>query len=103
MQRAITILLGAAWSLGLLIFGLWAWRDGCAIVKQMEFSWPAAELWAARAGAISVIALGEALLALLVVGNIWRRDRLTDLLGLVASVIFVIGGATAVTLGVMGR
>jgi hypothetical protein len=103
MQRAITILLGAAWSLGLLIFGLWAWRDGPALVKQMEFSWPAAEIWATRAGAVSVIALGEALLALLVVGNIWRRDRLSDLLGLLASVIFVIGGATAVTLCVMGR
>jgi hypothetical protein len=103
MQRAITILLGAAWSLGLLIFGLWAWRDGVAMVRHMEFNWPAAEVWAVRAGAVAVIGLGEALLALLVLGNVWRRDRWTDAMGLVASVIFVIGGAAAVALGVMGR
>jgi hypothetical protein len=103
MQRAIAILLGAAWSMGLLILGLWAWHDGTAIVKRMEFSRPVTEMWAMRAGAVSVVALGEALLVLLVIGNVWRRDRLTDVLGLLASVIFVIGGATAVTLGVMGR
>ena len=103
MLRKILILLGGASGVGLLVAALWAfWNDeNLAALFKAQNSAVAAQ--AVRCAAMSVAALGEMLLVLLVIGNVWRRDLLTNVLALSATAIFLLSTAGAVALAVAGR
>src|SRR5437763_817147 len=102
--KPLTIL-AALLSLALLVAALWVWRRGEALAS----AWGAANLavvtWAARCGAVALGAAAEGLLAWLVIGRIWRRQRdpFTLALGLSAALVFMLSAASAVALGLAGR
>lgn len=104
MHRVIVILLASLWGLGLLVLGLWTWQRGTVLVDYFHASRPPLVVWATRAAAVALISAGEALVALFVIGTLWRRrDLVTRALGMVALGVFLVGGLTALALGMAGR
>jgi hypothetical protein len=103
MLRKTFISLGSAWGLGLLILALWAWRNDETLATYLGAHNLRVATWAVRCTAISLLAAGEAFIALLVLGNIWRRDWFTNALGLSAALVFMLSTASAVALGLAGR
>src|SRR5947209_5776351 len=104
MHRVIVILLASLWGLGLLVLGLWTWQRGPVLVEYLRASRPPLAIWATRAAAVSLIAGGEALLTLFVIGSLWSlRERVTPVLGRSAVGVFLLGGVAAVVLGLAAR
>ena len=105
MQRAASIVLGAAFGVILIVAAMWGWQRAGELVHDWEPHRPGAVLWAVRSGAVAAVAAGEVLLIGAVIGSIYRhrRDPLTDALGLSALVIFMLSLAGAVAFGLAGR
>lgn len=103
MRQTLIVLVAGAWALALMVLGLWAWRNGEFAAQVAGARSIATVTWAVRCAGVAAIAGGEALLALVVVGNVWRRDGVTQVLGLSAAVVFLLSTASAVALGVAGQ
>jgi hypothetical protein len=103
MQRLAAVILGATFGVLLIIVALATWQRADLIVQAWEPHKAALALWAVRCAAIAVVAAGEVLLIAGVVGSIYRRDTLINVLGLSALAIFMLSLVSAVTLGILGR
>ena len=103
MKRSIWTTLGASFGVGFLVLALWAWRRDEDLATRMGAHNLAVVTWAVRCAAVALVAAAEALLLLLVIANVWRRDLITSALGLSAALVFVLSAASAVALGLAGR
>lgn len=103
MIKQLTTVLGALWAIGLLVLALWAWRRGEEIAVYLGAHNQAIVTWSARCAAVALAAAAEGLLAMLVIGNLWRRDAFTSAVGLSAALIFMLSLVSAVALGLAGR
>ena len=103
MRRSMTVFLGGAAGVAMLIVALWAWHRDEDIATRMGLHNLKVATWAVRCGAVAMVAAAEALLAGLVVGSIYKRDAFTSMLGLSAALVFVLCAASAVALGLAGR
>jgi hypothetical protein len=103
MQRAIAILLGAIWGLALVTAGLWLWRNDRQVAMFFVAEPNRAMIVAVNCAAVALVAGGEALFCLLVIGVIWLRDRLVNMLTLSATVVCLLFSTAAVAFAVAGR
>lgn len=103
MLRKTFILLGSIWGVGLLVLALWAWRNNEDAATYLHAHNRHTFGWAVRCTAVGLIAAGEAVLVVFVIGNLWRRDLFTKLLVLSAVTVFMLSVASAVALGLAGR
>ena len=103
MWRKMLILLGGAFGVGMLVAALWAVRNDATIAAHFTPPNLMVASQAVRCAAMSLAAIGELLLVMLVIGNVWRRDLLTNALALSATVIFLLSTAGAVALALAGR
>ena len=103
MWRKTLILLGGAWGVGLLVLALWAWRNNDEAATFLHARNRVVFAWAVRCAAVALIAAGEAVLGMLVIGNLWRHDLFTRVLVLSAALVFMLSTASAVALGLAGR
>jgi hypothetical protein len=87
-----------------LVLGLWTWQRGPVLIDYLHATRLPLATWATRAAAVALAAAGEALVALVVIGNLWsRRDAVTRFLGKSATAVFALAALAAVTLGLMAR
>ncbi len=103
MLQKIIVILGGIWGLGLLVIALWAWRNNENAAAYLHAHNRIVFAWSVRCAAVALIAAGEAVLAVFVIGNLWRRDLFTQLLVLSAVMVFMLSFASAVALGLAGR
>lgn len=103
MWRKALIFLGGVWGVGLLVLALWAWRNNEEAASFLQGHNRAVVAWAVRCAAVALIAAGEAVLGMLVIGNLWRHDLFTRVLVLSAALVFMLSTASAVALGLAGR
>jgi hypothetical protein len=102
-RRTIWTILGACLGVTVLVLALWAWRRDEDLATRFGAHNLALVTWAVRCAAVALVAAGEAQLVFLVIANVWRRDLLTNLLGLSAALVFALAAASAVALGLAGR
>ena len=103
MWRKILMILGGALGVGMLVAALWTARNDATIAAHYKPQNLTVASQAVRCAAMSIAAIGELLLVMLVIGNVWCRDLLTNILALSATVIFLLSTAGAVALAVAGR
>jgi hypothetical protein len=103
MQRVIAILLGSTFGLALLTAGLWLWRNDRQTAELFAVQPHWAMVIAVKCAAVGLVAGGEALFCLLVVGVIWWRDRLINTLTLSATLVFLLFSSAAVAFAMVGR
>jgi hypothetical protein len=103
MRRTISMCLGAASSVVLLVLALWAWRreeDFAALLGAHNLRIAG---WSAKCTAVALVAAGEAILLLLVIRPAFKRDAFTSILAPLAVLVFMLSAASAVALGLAGR
>jgi hypothetical protein len=103
MRRTLPMMIGGVFGLLLLVLALWAWRGD----EDFATGWGAHNLRiariAVRCAAVALASAGEALLLILVVRKVYKRDAITGILGALAILVFMISAASAVALGLAGR
>ena len=103
MPKTLSIILGSGWSIALLVLGLWTWQRTPILADYMNAGRPHLMFFAVRSTAVSLLAAGESIVILFVIGNVWNRDRLTSAIGLSAVALFILGAAGGLILGAAGR
>jgi hypothetical protein len=103
MNRNVSIALGAIWAVGLIVLGLWGWQRAETIVTMMGWEKRTIGAWSARCAALALIAAAEAILLTLVVGRVYRPDRVCGAARLSALLIFMVCTVSAIALGLAGR
>lgn len=103
MLQKTLLFLGSIWGVGLLVLALWAWRNNEDAATYLHAHNRVVYAGAVRCAAVALVAAGEAVLAVFVIGNLWRRDLFTKLLVLSAVTVFMLSVASAVALGLAGR
>ncbi len=101
MVRQISIGAGTATAIALMVSALWAWQMGPHLAFDADQ--PDVTLWAVRSAAVAAAALAQAVMLVLVLGNLYRRGRLDVALGVTAAAVFTIALVSAVALGLAGR
>jgi hypothetical protein len=99
--RVVSIAIGGLIAVTLTVAGLWAWGNAAEIVDGARQPYNA--MWAVRSGAVASVAAAQAALLFWVVGRVYRRQALDDLLRLSALVVFLVALVGAVTLAAASR
>jgi hypothetical protein len=103
MLRKVSMFIGALIGTSILVLALWSWQNSDQLAARFSGRDSSVDAMAARCIAVAMLGLGECLIVMLVIGNVWRRDTLTNLLGLSALIVFMLSTAGAVALGLAGR
>lgn len=103
MNRSVLIALGATWTVGLIVLGLWGWQQAQAVVTWVGWEKRTIGVWAVRCMAIALIAAAEAILLTLVVERLYRPDAVCGRAKLSALLVFSVCTVSAIALGLAGR
>ena len=103
MRRNAMIFLGGAWGVVLLVLALWAWKSDEDLATRLGAHNLRIEIWAVRCAAVALTAAAEALLMLLVVRLIYKKDAITSILGGLAMLVSMLSAVSAIALGLAGR
>src|SRR5690349_19292573 len=103
MTKPIALIFGGGWGLALLVLALWSWSRSADVARFMGSHNVTVASLSIRCAAIALAALGEGLLAWLVVGTCYARDLFAKAVALSAAVVFLLSAASAVALGLAGR
>jgi hypothetical protein len=103
MAKRIATIIGGLLALALLVAALWGWRHDGQVARGLGARNVAVVGWSVRCAAVAVGAVAEAVLGLVVIGNLWRRDGFSSALGLLAALVFMLSAVSAVALGLAGR
>ena len=99
-SMAVTTLAGAA-AIVLMVSCLWAWQSAGEFA--VDASRPYVATLAARSAAIALGAAAQVLVLTLVVGRIYRRQLVDDVLKLSAAAVMLVALVGAVALGLAAR
>lgn len=103
MRTTLTVLSGGLLAAALVLLALWGWQHAIALAELAEPARPAAAVLAVRSAAVAAGALGQLLLLTLVVGRLYPRRLVDEVLRLGAGVIATLAFVGAIALGIAGR
>ena len=92
---------GAVTTVGLMVLCLYGWQHASELAGQAGR--PYVAKWAVRSGAIAIGAAAQVILLTLVVGRLYRRQLLDDVLRLTAASVIAVALVTSVALGMAAR
>jgi hypothetical protein len=98
----ITIAVGVALAICLMILGLWAWQKAPQFALD-ETDKPELVLWAVRCAAVAAAALAQTVLLTLVIGNVYRTRVMDIALRVLTAAVFTIALVSAIALGLAAR
>jgi hypothetical protein len=101
MPKSITVAIGGAVAVIMVIAALWCWQD--ALRLSATATRPEIAIWSVRSAAAALGALAQVVLMTLVVNRIFRRGLGGEILRLGAGVICGIAMVSAVALALAGR
>lgn len=99
MERGLKILLAALASMALVAGALLVWESAPDFASDMQSGRPDATVWAFRCGAIAAVALAQAMIVQFVIGRLYPRRKLDDVLRIFFAATCALACAGAVTLG----
>lgn len=102
-MKAASVFLGGTVTILLMVLCLWAWQHAAALAAEREATRPYVATWAVRSGAIALAAAAQAVLLVAVLGRLYRRQLLDDVLRLSAALVFAVALVSAVALGLASR
>lgn len=100
-MRNATIIASTLISVACVVAALWLWGHAWQLADNT--SRPQVLVWAARCVAVSVASAGQVVLLTLVVGTIWRRGVLDNVLRILAALVCTLSLASAVALALAAR
>ena len=103
MFRGLQTVMAAGIALVLLVGAMWMWHHSEDLIVEWGVERAAVALWALRVACIAAAAAAQTMLVVYVIGQLYRRDRFSDLLGASAALLFVLALVGAVALGLASR
>ena len=103
MNRVFTTVLGAVLAAGLVVAGLWGWQRAEAVVTFVGWEDRSIGAWAVRCAAVALAAVAQAVLLVLVIERVYRRDVVCSLVKFTALFVCMVCTASAIALGLAGR
>jgi hypothetical protein len=97
----ISIGVGAVVGVILMVIALWAWQSGPGL--GVESDKPDLVVWAVRAAAVAAAALGQTVLLVMVVGNVYRTRMADVALRVMTGAVFAVSAVSAIALGIAGH
>lgn len=99
-SMAFTFLAGAA-AVALMVLCLWGWQHAGELAQAA--GQPRLGRWAVQCAAIAVGALAQVILLTMVIGRIYQRQLVDDLLQVSAAVVLAVALVSAVALALAAR
>ncbi len=87
----------------LLIAALWTWESAPDLAADMQTGRPEAAIWAARSAAMAAGALAQTILLYFVIGRMYPRRLLDDVLRLCFGIACVLACVSAIALSMAAR
>ena len=103
MNRNAMIVIGSVWTIGLIVLGLWGWKNAEAVVSRVGWENRVVGAWAVRCMAAALVSAAQAVLLALVVERVYRSDRVGVAARLSALLVCLVCTASAIALGLAGR
>ena len=97
------VVVGSLVTVGLMFVALYAWRHASVIAGDWEASRPYVAAWAVRSAAIAVAAAAQVILLTVVVGRLYPRQLVDEVLRLTAVLIGTVALVSALALAFAGR
>jgi len=101
-MRIVTMIVGGASGIALVVAGLWGWQEARDMVLDWGAARPEVAAWAVRSAAVAAVAIAQVLLVTAVAGRFFRRRAVDDLIRLAAGVVFALAAVTAIACGLAG-
>ena len=101
MRNGLTISIGGTVGVAMMVAALWSWQG--ALRLSAAATRPEIELWAVRSRAIALAALAQMILLTCVVGYLYRRGFLSEILRIAAGLVGGVALVSAVALGLAGH
>ena len=98
-----SVMVGAVVTVALMIVALYGWRHAAAIAGDWGASRPYVAAWGVRSGAIALAAGAQVVLLTLVVGRLFPRQLVDEVLRLAAGLVGTVALVSAIALGLAGR
>ncbi len=92
---------GAVVGVVLTVIALWAWQSGPGL--GVESDNPKMVLLAVRSAAVASAALGQTVLLVMVVGNLYRTRMIDVALRVMTAAVFAVSVVSAIALGIAGK
>ncbi len=102
-MRRIAMACGGLISVALVMAGLWGWQHAGEVAGSRGGDRADLVLWAMRCGAAGALAGAQVVALTLVVGKVYRRGLLDEVLRVSAAVVFLLALVGAIALGLAGR
>ena len=103
MRTTLTVFSGGLVAAGLVLLALWGWQHAIGLAELADPARPGAAVLAVRSAAVAAGALGQLFLLTLVVGRLYPRRGVDDVLRLGAGVVAALAFAGAIVLAITGR
>lgn len=97
----LSIVVGVALATSLMILALWAWQQAGHIAIEVDR--PELVRWAVRCAAVAAAAMAQAVLLILVIGNVYRTRTLDLALRFLTAGVFAVALVSAIALGLASR
>jgi len=101
VAKALTVMMGAAIAICLMVTAIWAWRD--LPLLSATAARPDVLAWAAKSLAVAAGAGAQVILITFVLGRIYRFKRVHDALRLAAALVCCVGAIGAAALGLAAQ
>jgi hypothetical protein len=101
MLSKLYAVMGAIVAVALMVAALWAWMAAAGLVERCDR--PELALWAVRSGAIAAIAAAQVLGLTFVVDAFYGRDRVGEVMRLMAGLVCTAALVGAIALGIVSR
>lgn len=101
MATRMSVLLGSALSVVLVVVGLRAWSQAADLT--VNAARPDVAAWAVRSGAVALIALAQVVCYIWVVGKLYRPHLMDDIVKLLSFTVTAVSIVAAVALGLASR
>jgi hypothetical protein len=102
MLTRMSMILGFALAVLLLIAALFAWQDADTLALRWRLAGDSAA-WGMRCAAVGLAAAAEVLMLSVIGRWVYSRDRVSDILRLCGLLVFMLASVTAVALALAGR
>ena len=101
MRRQLTIIIGGAASIAMVVAALWCWQS--ALRLSATATRPDIAMWAVRSAAVALAATAQAVLLTFVARRLYRPDWPADLLRIGAGLVGGVALVSAAALALAGR
>jgi hypothetical protein len=101
MHRAVAIVFGSIWAVGLMVAAMWLWQNAASLAVENDHD--SISEWSIRFAAVAAGAAAQLITLAVVNRQIYRRDLPSNLLRAAAALVFTVALISSIVLAAAGK